>query len=622
MKATEITLAPPQATSRPGGKNAPAWRHHLLVLSLIVFASFAVRVAALRFWGTGAIESEGAEYARIAENLRKGFGYVGIATPGPELNLSPLFPFLISGVSLMTGNYEQGGRLVCLVLGALLPLPMFGIASRLFNRRVGFAAAILTMLHPLLVNLSFTVLSEGPYATLLLSAVYVVLRALNRPSIRRWLLVGGAFGLAYLVRPEAVAPLLIAAVFALTATQGTLAMRCKRAAGAVAVFAALALPWVISIYRSTGKVRLDGKSAIVFALGARVLAAQANLAPNHGVPDGRHDEPSSEPNVESWQPWEEKWASNAINANLERSGVWMRPNADVIREPITVREIARIVEKAARQNMPILLGQLSARWLGAPFLPALALLGALRRPWRRPLASSRLFVMLVPATTVAATFSVLWIYPRFYFALVPFLLLWAANGLVEVGRWTKASSAAVGCSRLRPTVSEYVIPGLIGLAVIIYPLKGIRALYEFTGGSPSSDLAKEVGLWIGEQQNRSVRIMDLSTPLAFHAGAQFVYFPYCSGDLALRFLGAAQVDYVVLRREEKFTRYYEDWLTRGIPDPKAQLVYASSGTNPGEFVVYRWSRPDGPRPGGIRGEAGPERRPIGSRATDGGSAPR
>lgn len=35
-------------------------------------------------------------------------------------------------------------------MGALLPLPVFGIASRLFNRRVGFIAAMITLLHPLL----------------------------------------------------------------------------------------------------------------------------------------------------------------------------------------------------------------------------------------------------------------------------------------------------------------------------------------------------------------------------------------------------------------------------------------------------------------------------------------
>src|SRR5215472_11868429 len=109
-----------------------SWRRDGLVLGLIVVAGLVVRLAALKHWGTGAIESEGAEYVRIAENLRKGVGYVGIFTPGTQLNFPPLFPFLIYWASFVTGNYEAAGRLVCLLLGALLPLPVFGIASRLF----------------------------------------------------------------------------------------------------------------------------------------------------------------------------------------------------------------------------------------------------------------------------------------------------------------------------------------------------------------------------------------------------------------------------------------------------------------------------------------------------------
>ena len=272
----------------------------------------------------------------------------------------------------------------------------------------------------------------------------------------------------------------------------------------------------------------------------------------------------------------------------------MRPNADVIRETqITLRPLAQIVRLAIRHNAPAVLEALSSKWIGAPFLPAFALLGVLRRPWRRPLASSRLFVLLVPGTAVVATFSVLWTYPRFYFVLVPFLLIWAANGLVQVGQWTKMSSAAAGWRWLTHVAFVWVIPGLIGFAMTMYPIRAVRALYEFTEGSPSTRVDKQVGLWIGQQQDGPVRIMDLTIPLAFHADAEFVYFPYCTGDLALRFLDAEKVDYVVLRRGEKYTHYYEDWLTKGIPDRRAELLDVPSGVNDGQFVVYRWHRDEG-----------------------------
>jgi 4-amino-4-deoxy-L-arabinose transferase-like glycosyltransferase len=573
-------------------------------LALILAASFAVRLAALAHWGTGTIESEGAEYAKIAENLRNGVGFVGLVSSGPQVNFSPLFPLLIAGTSFVTHDYEWAGRLVSLVLGALLPLPVFGIASRLFNWRVGLIAAILTLLHPLLVYLSFMVYSEGPYATLLLSAVYLVVRTLNDSSTKRWLLVGGAFGLCYLHRAEATAAFAIAVLFALTATKGDLAAKFKRAACAIVVFLALALPEVIFIYKSTGKVLLEAKSTILFSYtGRRFLAAETNPGVDYESAGGQHDVPSSAPNEEGGYPdrWEGKWAFYGIDSHLNGTGTAMRPFADVARETkIRLKDLFPLVKKGIRYNIPGLFQALSSGWLGAPLLPALALLGVFRRPWRGPQASTRLFVLLVAAAPALATLFVLWGDARYYFIFVPILCIWAANGIFEIGLWMKSSSAAAEWSLLaRPTVSRWIFPGLLGLALVISPVKQVTKNYEFSGSAPPTRVDREVGLWIGRQQNRPIRIMDLSLPLSYHAGAErHVYFPYCTGELALRYLDAAEVDYIVLRRGEKFTQYYEDWLRRGIPDRRAELLQLPSVAGAEKFVIYRWHRSDdtdGPR---------------------------
>jgi hypothetical protein len=357
------------------------------------------------------------------------------------------------------------------------------------------------------------------------------------------------------------------------------------------VFLLLALPEIIFIYRSTGKVRLEGKSTQFLALGKRILTAERYREADHRSADARGDEPSSAPNVDSWETWQTKWAFYAIDAQLDRTGIVMRSHAEVIRETnISLTNLAYLVVKGVRKNAPQLFTAMSQRWLGAPFLPALALIGIFRRPWRRPQASSRLFVLLVATAPVLATFSALWSQERYYFVLIPFLSIWAANGLFELGLWVKASSAAAGWMGLaRPLVSQFIIPGLIGLVVVIYPIKAVRQEYNLEEGFPSTRVEKSLGFWIGHQQNHSVRIIDLSIPLAFHADAQSVYFPYCSAELAIRFLDDAQVDYVVLRRGWTFTRYYEEWLQRGIPDRRAELLHVSSEID-AKYVVYRWHR--------------------------------
>ena len=106
-----------QESNRMSSRRPRLW----LALGLIVAAGLAVRVAALAHWGTGAIESEGAEYTRIAENLRNGVGYVGMVSPGPQLVFNPLFPLLIAGTSYVSPDYERAGRPWCFFSGLSFP---------------------------------------------------------------------------------------------------------------------------------------------------------------------------------------------------------------------------------------------------------------------------------------------------------------------------------------------------------------------------------------------------------------------------------------------------------------------------------------------------------------------
>jgi 4-amino-4-deoxy-L-arabinose transferase-like glycosyltransferase len=566
-----------------------------LVLAILIATSFAVRLTAWVHWHTGAIESEGAEYARLAENLRSDVGYVGLVTPGPQLNFNPLFPLLIAGTSFLThNNYELAGRLVALTMGGLLPLPVFGIAKRLFSDRVGFIAAALAVLHPLLIHLSFTVFSEGPYATLFLSAVYVTVRALQQSSIANWLLVGVTFGLTWLLRAEASMGFAIAVLFAFLIAPGDRMDRFKRSLAAIAAFLLLISPEAAFIYRSTGKLKLEGKSTIFSYDAVRILAAERHPDVEFVSPGGQREVPSAEPNVESGMRWEEKWAFFGLDSNFKGMGFAMRPHTEIIREAhVRLGDLFRILVAGTRQNLPVLVQRLSSDWLGAPLLPALALLGALRRPWRGKRTIGRWFFLLVMAAPVAATFLSLRTEQRYYFILIPMLIIFAANGLLGVGLWLKASSTAAGWRMFQsPVLSQMMVPGLLGLAMVLIPVSGMKSVYIFAESAPTTHVDKEIGSWLGSQQShRNIKVVDLSIPLAYHArAALFSYFPYCSGDAATRYLDAAQVDYIILRRNVHFTRYYQDWLDHGVPDNRAQILQLPSIPGAEKFVVYRWLR--------------------------------
>src|SRR4249919_1043591 len=112
------------------------------LLLFIVLSALLIRtLCAVLF--TGEIDAEGTEYARIAQNLIAGNGYVGIATPGTELLFPPLFSFLIAGVTLIVGDAGIAGRIVSVVFGTLLAFPVYLIAGRLFGQRAALVAAAL-----------------------------------------------------------------------------------------------------------------------------------------------------------------------------------------------------------------------------------------------------------------------------------------------------------------------------------------------------------------------------------------------------------------------------------------------------------------------------------------------
>ena len=177
-------------------------------LLILVLSALLIRV----LWAVlfaGEIDTEGAEYARIAQNLLAGKGYVGIATPGTQLCFPPLFPFLIAGVTWIVGDAEVSGRIVSIVFGALLVVPVHSIARRMFGERTALAAAALTAFHPYLIVFSTTVFCELTFLTLFLAAVASAMYAASNFTPVALAVSGGLYGASYLVRPELLLYMLI-----------------------------------------------------------------------------------------------------------------------------------------------------------------------------------------------------------------------------------------------------------------------------------------------------------------------------------------------------------------------------------------------------------------------------
>src|SRR5713101_8424672 len=446
-----------------------AIRDHLGILAVLL-AALTVRLLCVTFLA-GAIGTEGAEYARIGENILAGKGYTGIATEGTELMFPPLFPFLIAAFSLLTHEAELAARLVSAIMGALLVLPIFFITSRSYRPRTAYIAAALVAFHPLLVLLSATAFCEASYITLILAGAYWSQRAQSDQTRRAFVFAGLFFGLAYLIRPEAsvYAFLTVAAFLVFTAIthRHRLGQVALSSCLLMVVFLAFAGPYIAWLSRETGQFRIEGKSAIIYAM-------------DHGV--------VSEADASKVQ--------YGIDQNLRNEGVWNVSNRTVIESTHpNLTGLTRLYAEGAKNNLPILVkGIVVGPSLGSPILLGLAILVLLRTRWRRELVIDHFFLFLVLAVTTLSLAA----HPggmsnRYFFIFLPILIVWAAQGVDKVSRWAGAILPPFGYAAATRLKAEMVVQLAAGSAIFLIALFGIAHFTALTAYDYRSRPVKAAG---------------------------------------------------------------------------------------------------------------------------------
>lgn len=514
---------------------------------------------------TGAIHTETAEYARIAQNLVAAKGYIGMHAEGTELMFPPLFPLLIMIASRAIHDWQMASQCISIIMGTLLILPVFFICRLLYDDNVAKVAALLVGLHPLLLHISAQGLSEGPYLTLLMVGIYYSLRAFGCSGPRHLLLAGMFFGLAYLTRPEAfMYPFFATALVMLAVRQQ--GPRATLHAGLLLVsFLVVATPYIAFLSSETGHIRVEGKSAVIHFLNQRKAAGESQ---------------------------------HAIGEDLREEGGWMRTQRSLVDEAdATFATGLRYAAGAAGQNVLAIVDTLvAARWLGSPALFALAIIGLFRRHWTRELTKYQaMLLVMVLLQTLALLWKATNFRTRYYSVFLPILIVWAAKGVIEVSRWARTT---VLMFTERTGISERV-GGLVRWAstgaLLVLAGLAVSHLGEVRTFGPESRIYSDAGAWLKSVSPGAKTVMDGNSSVAFHAGASYVSFPECDSAVAVRYVDKKKIDFIVLRTGDiPKRRYYQDWLQDGIPDRRAQLVYSRRTATFG-VLIFRWNA-QGPAP--------------------------
>jgi 4-amino-4-deoxy-L-arabinose transferase-like glycosyltransferase len=181
----------------------------------------------------------------------------------------PLYPALVAVVYRLCGiDNCQAVRLVQAVISLLNVVLLYHIGRSLFSRRVALWAAGLYCFYPSLLGYNNLLLTEVLFTFLYCSFAALLIRSVQKDSLR-WLLAAGiVLGLAALARSMAVmfAPLLV--VFLLVSFPGSLRRRLAAALVVVTAFAAVVAPWAIrnTLLHKTF-VAIDHQGARNFMIG-------------------------------------------------------------------------------------------------------------------------------------------------------------------------------------------------------------------------------------------------------------------------------------------------------------------------------------------------------------------
>jgi 4-amino-4-deoxy-L-arabinose transferase-like glycosyltransferase len=512
------------------------------------------------------LEGEGAGYARQAESLLSGRGFESYLYVGPDLEHCWLQPIFIAAVYMFVGNVDTATHVISLAFGALLVLWVFLIADRTYGRKVAWIAALLTAFHPLLIALSTTGYAEILAMGLQFGAIYWSIRLIEHDGGWCWLVGGVLWGLAYLNRTEClVLPLFTVALFCLRVQwkKESLIQWGLESARFLAVFALFVVPYAFLFYHYTGKVRFEGKNLLNYTIGQRILEGKSvDLAERELTPDLQEIGPDLNTSTfTTYSPY-----------------------------PTGVHDLAKYFLRNARRNKNWLLQEIpTAPYLGSILLFLLAFLGLVGRPWDivrffREIYLGGVFAYIL-ILLLAAHIEI----RRYAFPILPFILLWASAGIDYFTDWMSQTASNL---RIRPKMGDLLARmGAVGLVFWMFQLSfgTIPSMYEFNSGWAPNDAVKEAGAWLRATVPGLKKTYG-TTVFAHYSFSYECILPFTDSATALRYIRKKNPDYIFLdSANSRWTPYYEDWLSAGIPDPAAVVIYQKDFPGDRRLVIYRWN---------------------------------
>lgn len=533
-------------------------------LFAILLVAFVLRLGfMLQF--TPVISGDGCEYIRMGIELRDGKPLTG-SFDWPETMYGTLYPVLIAGVSKLGMSAEHAAYALSQLFGTGLVLAAFLLTRYVYGTRVGYLAAALFAVFPIFIGLSGSVFNETIYLTLWLYGIYWSIRALDSFRPRDFLLTGILFGLATLSRPEAFAyPVFIIfaiGIFTLLRKGSWL----KALRGVALLFGAwliLMAPYAVFQHRHTGQYRFEGKWNINYTLGNRIDAGMTYFQAGFAMDD----------NLNMVGP--------LLNSNIYAA---YTPYSSSL--PAKLRYFAHTIHR----NWVLAYDELFSVDVGGPVTVILVVLGLFGRPWSARRLGHEFILVVMAISIVLVVVTAAHVEHRYAYPLPAIYLLWAAAGLDVFREWLVRTLSLWGAS-IRPFASSIAQAVVVFFCAVIvfFSIVGMRTDWYFMIEQKDFLGIKDAGQWLHAQPPNAKKMFGFEGRVAYYADATIIVFPYADSATVLRYMESQNVDYIVLDSLNVRTMpTIGEWFNKGVPDPRAHLVFESGQGTRDQIKIYRW----------------------------------
>ena len=498
---------------------------------------------------------------------------------------SPFYPLVVALFSKIVTNFELAGRLVSIVSGSLIILPVYFFVQKNVSRRTAILTAIFLAFLPSFAFLSTRAQTEALYTLIAVTAVLWGWQILLNPSVKKAIVLGPLFGCAYLTKPEGIGfllvfmgNLLVVVFYQIVKKQHPWKLIISGIL-IIGFFLLFASPYLLFLHKATGKwtISAKGKANQQFEAVTSGVAGKSFRTFRSLSDDNKHVLIDQIYHIGTFLKAENKKAQPTVSVNYQG----------------LMRKYVENFYKVTAFGMNHAL---------TSTILILMVFGLFGSPWDKKRFYRDLYLLAYVTFFWFIVIPLFHINDRYFLSVLPICLIWASQGVFFFISWFEKTILFVSDSqttKIRPRLLASIAVALILLIGLFLPQFG--KILNRNPWIPDYYMdpieLKVAGNWIKAHSEKTPIIMSLGHTTDFYAGnyhiAESVTIPENDLVRILEYAKFRKVDFLVLN--ERYSRGFQRIAylldTKKIPDGLS-LAYAKDFRPGLKTVVYKIDRND------------------------------